>query len=182
MQNDILSFIALKLGRNAEFFIIKKGGVIMKKKLTIRQKRFADEYIISGNATQSAVNAGYSKKTAYSIACNNMKKPEILEYIKKRMEEVDAARTMQVKEAIEVSSSIARGEVQKGYKKVFNKLTKKIEEELEYEFTPRVEERQKSLEHILRCNGAFTDKVELNANAYVEIIDDIEAIDDKKAK
>lgn len=33
-------------------------------KLTIKQKRFADEYIISGNATQSAIKAGYSKKYA----------------------------------------------------------------------------------------------------------------------
>lgn len=34
------------------------------KGLTIKQKKFADEYIISGNATQSAIKAGYSEKTA----------------------------------------------------------------------------------------------------------------------
>ena len=37
------------------------------KKLTIKQKKFADEYIISGNATQAAINAGYSEKTARKI-------------------------------------------------------------------------------------------------------------------
>ena len=36
-------------------------------KLTLKQQRFADEYIISGNATEAAIKAGYSKKTAYSI-------------------------------------------------------------------------------------------------------------------
>ena len=35
--------------------------------LSLRQKKFADEYIISGNATKSAIEAGYSKKTAESI-------------------------------------------------------------------------------------------------------------------
>ncbi|MEE6729888.1 terminase small subunit, partial [Pediococcus pentosaceus] len=39
----------------------------MSKKLTPRQKKFADNYIESGNATQSAIKAGYSKKTAKSV-------------------------------------------------------------------------------------------------------------------
>ena len=51
----------------------------MKKrdKLTLKQKKFADEYIISGNATQSAIKAGYSKKTAGVIAVENLEKPNI---------------------------------------------------------------------------------------------------------
>ena len=44
-------------------------------KLTLKQKRFADEYIISGNATDAAKKAGYSEKTAFTIATENLKKP-----------------------------------------------------------------------------------------------------------
>lgn len=41
-------------------------------KLTIKQQRFADEYIISGNATEAAIKAGYSKKTAAVIGNENL--------------------------------------------------------------------------------------------------------------
>ena len=52
-----------------------------KKKLNERQKKFCEEYVLTLNGTQSALNAGYSKNSAYSIACENLKKPEIKEYI-----------------------------------------------------------------------------------------------------
>ena len=49
--------------------------------LTDKQKRFCEEYVIDWNATRSALEAGYSKKTAYSIGQENLKKPEIKQYI-----------------------------------------------------------------------------------------------------
>jgi phage terminase small subunit len=45
--------------------------------LNVRQRRFVSEYLINPNATQAALKAGYSKKTAYSIGQENLKKPEI---------------------------------------------------------------------------------------------------------
>lgn len=45
--------------------------------LNEKQKRFVLEYLIDLNATQAAIRAGYSKKTAYSIGQENLKKPEI---------------------------------------------------------------------------------------------------------
>lgn len=48
-------------------------------KLTIKQQKFADEYLISGNATQAAIKAGYSKKTARFIRNENLTKPYITE-------------------------------------------------------------------------------------------------------
>ena len=56
----------------------------MSAKLTERQTRFCDEYLIDLNATQAAVRAGYSKKTAGSIGNELLKKPEIVARIKKR--------------------------------------------------------------------------------------------------
>ena len=41
------------------------------QKLTQKQQRFVDEYIISGNATQAAIKAGYSKKTAKQMGTEN---------------------------------------------------------------------------------------------------------------
>ncbi len=42
-----------------------------------KQQRFVEEYLVDHNATQAAIRAGYSPKTAYSIGHENLKKPEI---------------------------------------------------------------------------------------------------------
>ena len=55
-------------------------------KLTPKQKRFCDEYLIDLNATQAAIRAGYSKKTARSTANENMTKPDIQAYLSKKMQ------------------------------------------------------------------------------------------------
>ncbi len=79
-------------------------------KLTLKQKRFADEYIISGNATEAAIKAGYSKKTAYSIAEENLKKPDIKSYIDERLAELDEATIATQKEVMQILTKHARRE------------------------------------------------------------------------
>lgn len=59
-----------------------------EKKLTAKQKKFIKEYIKTNNATQSAIRAGYSKKSAYSIGPENLEKPEIQEELKKESEKM----------------------------------------------------------------------------------------------
>ena len=54
--------------------------------LTAKQKMFAQEYLVDLNATQAALRAGYSKKTAFSIGNENLKKPEIQAAIQKLMQ------------------------------------------------------------------------------------------------
>lgn len=56
-----------------------------KSSLTPKQKRFCEEYLIDMNATQAAIRAGYSEKTAYSMGQRLLKKVEVQEYIQKRM-------------------------------------------------------------------------------------------------
>lgn len=56
-------------------------------KLTNKQKRFCEEYLIDLNATQAAVRAGYSEKTADRIANQNLKKLEVQQYLQKLMQE-----------------------------------------------------------------------------------------------
>ena len=58
-------------------------------KLTPKQKKFCDEYLIDLNATQAAIRAGYSKKTAKQIATENLSKPYLQEYIKKKQEKLE---------------------------------------------------------------------------------------------
>lgn len=55
--------------------------------LTEKMKRFAEEYIVDLNATQAAIRAGYSEKTAKQIANENLTKPDLQEYVQKLMDE-----------------------------------------------------------------------------------------------
>lgn len=82
----------------------------MNQKLTPKQRKFADEYIKSGNATQAAISAGYSRRTAAVIGNENLIKPYIKSYIDKRMQEIADSKIMTATEAVELLTRIARGE------------------------------------------------------------------------
>jgi phage terminase small subunit len=58
-----------------------------EKNLTPKQQRFVEEYLIDLNATQAAVRAGYSKKTARAIASENLAKPYIQVAVAKAKQE-----------------------------------------------------------------------------------------------
>ncbi len=79
-------------------------------KLTEKQRRFADEYIKSGNATDAARLAGY--KNAEASAKDNLRKPTIKSYINGVLEEMASKRIMQASEAMELLTTIARGEME----------------------------------------------------------------------
>ena len=79
--------------------------------LNERQKAFADYYIQTGNATEAAIKAGYSEKTAYSIGNENLKKPEISAYIGERMASQGEKRVADANEVIEFYTAVMRGEV-----------------------------------------------------------------------
>jgi len=78
-------------------------------KLTAKQKKFADNYIKTGNATQSAIDADYSKKTARVIGQENLLKPAIKSYIDKKMKEIESERIMGAQEALEFLTDVVRG-------------------------------------------------------------------------
>ena len=54
--------------------------------LTNKQKKFISEYLVDLNATQAAIRAGYSPKSAYAIGVENLRKPQIAEAIEKAQE------------------------------------------------------------------------------------------------
>lgn len=82
----------------------------MKHKLTVKQQKFCDEYIRSGNATEAALKAGYRSRTAYSIGNENLKKPELKKYIEEKIKEIESAKLATAKETLEYLTSVMRGE------------------------------------------------------------------------
>ena len=66
--------------------------------MTPRQRKFCDEYLISGNATDAAIKAGYSPKTAYSMGNENLNKPELKAYIETELEKLHSAKIADAEE------------------------------------------------------------------------------------
>ena len=77
--------------------------------MNTRQKKFCDEYLIDCNATQAAIRAGYSPKTAYSIGEENLKKPELKAYIEQQLERIHNEKTADTQEVLEYLTAVMRG-------------------------------------------------------------------------
>ena len=79
-------------------------------KLTDKQRRFCDEYLVDANATAAAIRAGYSKRTAASIGAENLIKPDIKNYIARRMAEKEAELIADQDEVLQYLTSVMRGQ------------------------------------------------------------------------
>lgn len=78
--------------------------------VTDKQKRFCDEYLIDLNATQAAIRAGYSKKTANRIGAENLSKPDIKSYIDERLKKMQDESIAKADEVLKYLTSVMRGE------------------------------------------------------------------------
>lgn len=79
-------------------------------KLTPKQKRFADYYLETGNATEACRRAGYKGDNLNTIAAQNLTKLSIKQYLEKRMSEMDKKRIASAEEVLEFLSRVVRGE------------------------------------------------------------------------
>ena len=133
---------------------------IVKKKLTQKQQRFVDEYIISGNATQAAIKAGYSKRSAYSVGQENLRKPVIKAALDKRNAEIKSDKTADMVEVMEYLTSVMRGEQTESVA-----TAKGVYDGVEVSAKDRI----KAAELIGKRHGAWTDKKEVNGNLDIDI-------------
>ena len=80
--------------------------------MSLKQQRFADEYIISGNATQAAVKAGYSSKYANTNASKLLQNTTIKSYIDERLAQLASDKVATQEEILTYLTSVMRGETQ----------------------------------------------------------------------
>ena len=78
--------------------------------MNVRQQKFCDYYLQSGNATESAIKAGYSKKTAYSIGQRLLKNVEIEKYLSEHQQKEHNSRIATAEEVLEFLSGTMRNE------------------------------------------------------------------------
>lgn len=86
--------------------------------LTLKQKKFCEEYVLTYNGTESAKRAGYKEKQCAIVACQNLKKLNILKYIGELQKEIGDKREIDKQNAIasgaevmEFFTSVMRGEI-----------------------------------------------------------------------
>ena len=80
--------------------------------MSLKQQRFADEYIISGNATQAAIKAGYSSKYANTNASKLLQNTTIKSYIDERLAQLASDKIATQEEVLTYLTSVMRGETQ----------------------------------------------------------------------
>lgn len=78
-------------------------------KLTPKQKAFADEYLICGNATEAARKAGY--KQPHVQGSQNLGKLSVSEYIEERQKQIEDSRIATIDEVMQYLTSVMRGEI-----------------------------------------------------------------------
>jgi phage terminase small subunit len=139
----------------------------VKGKWTPKLERFVDEYFINGmNATKAAIAAGYSKKSASTIAAENMQKPHVRARIEERLAQMDKKRIMQAEEVLEHLTRIALGQEKE---QVLMGIGKGAETKTHVEVSAK--DRIKALELLGKAHAVFTDKQKVETNQVI-IVDD----------
>ena len=122
--------------------------------MTPKQKRFCDEYLIDLNATQSAIRAGYSAKTAKQIATENLSKPDLRAYIDERLAEMQSKTIADATEVMQYLTSVLRGESRSSVLSMCGDGCQEVIEK-----APDEKERLKSAELLAKRYGLLTDKI-----------------------
>jgi len=136
--------------------------------LTIKQKKFADEYIISGNAYQAAIKAGYSenyaKNAGFKMVENNGR---ISAYIEERMKELEDKAVAKQDEVLKYLTSVMRGEEIEPILINDGDYKQRIDE-----VPLSAKDRIKAAELLGKRYGTWTDKVDMTSDLNIIFEDD----------
>ena len=137
-------------------------------KLTEKQKRFADYYIELGNATQAAINAGYSSKYANTNASKLLQNTTIKSYIDERLSQLASERIVSAEEVLEFLSSVMRNEQKEEVLKGVG-----MGEQAKTHIEVSAKDRVKAAELLGKRYALFTDKTEMTVTEVPVFVDDL---------
>lgn len=150
--------------------------------LTTKQKKFADEFIKTGNATQSYKVAGYSVRSDNAASVEGhklLRNPKVKNYINEKMKEIENKQIAKAEEVLKHLTTAMRGEIKEEVV-----VTENIGD---YESRARIIKKQisakdriKAAELLGRRYSLFTDKVDIEGDLGVTIIDDISSDEDEE--
>ena len=122
--------------------------------LTEKERIFADEYIKTTNATQSAIKAGYAENSASVTGSKMLRKPKVRQYIDAVMSERSKNTIATADEVLQYLSRVMNGE-----------------EKDAFGLDVSVADRTKAAELLGKRHMLFTDKVKLDAEIEIDISD-----------
>ena len=122
--------------------------------LTEKERIFADEYIKTTNATQSAIKAGYAENSASVTGSKMLRKPKVRQYIDAVMNERSKNTIATADEVLEYLTRVMNGE-----------------EKDAFGLDVSVADRTKAAELLGKRHMLFTDKVKLDAEIEIDISD-----------
>lgn len=120
-------------------------NVVSDIKLKPKELVFAEEWLKTTNATQSAVKAGYSARTAYSAGNRLLKKVDVKQYIDERLAEMKESSIADTNEVMQFLSSTMRGDIPD-----------------QFGLDPALNDRIKAAELLGKRYKMFTDKQEIS--------------------
>ncbi len=163
-------------------------------KLTFKQQRFVDEYLIDLNATQAAIRAGFSVKTAEQQGHQLLKKTLVSEAIAKAMAERSKRTSVSQDRIVQQLAKIAFSDLKDYVEWNGDSITLKDSDEVDGSVIQSITEtmlpkggikkeiklndKMKALELLGKHLGMFKDNVNINANMGVTIVDDIKDDDE----
>jgi|SRR5690625_2323222 len=136
-------------------------------KLTEKQRRFADEYVRTGNITQSYLNAYHNVKNENTASANGSRllgNAKVKAYIDNRLEELRKDSIAEQDEILQLLTSVARGDVQAST--LIGEGGGK--EKITHDMPPTMTERIKAAELLGKRYSLFTDRVD-QTNRNIEI-------------
>lgn len=141
---------------------MQKGVVAMNA----RQKRFCDEYLIDCNATQAAIRAGYSPKTAKVTGAKMLTNANLKAYIDEQLERIHNEKTADAQEVLEYLTAVMRGQHTEQTLQLVGDGVQKIAD-----IDVSAKERLKAAELIGKRFGMFKDNVGIDLEPVVIVND-----------
>lgn len=133
-------------------------------KMTAKQRRFCDEYLIDLNATQAAIRAGYSEKYAHTNATKLLQITTIKDFIAQRMAEKESELIAAQDEVLKYLTSVMRGQ------STASVLARTVlGSEIPIDKPPDEKERLKAAELLGKRYGLYTEKVETDVDMELKI-------------
>ena len=133
-----------------------------------KQKRFCEEYLVDCNATQAAIRTGYSKKTARAVGQRLLTNVDIKKYIEQQFQKLKTEKIADAQEVLEYLTSVMRGEQKEQVALLTGEGVQNLVQK-----DVSAKDRLKAAELIGKRYALFTEKVELQGETTVQIVDDI---------
>lgn len=140
-------------------------------KMTEKQRRFCDEYLIDLNATQAAIRAGYSPNYANTNASKLLQITTIKDFLQKRMAEKEKELIADQDEVLRYLTAVMRGQSSAEIV-VVEGTGEGCSEARAIQKAPDEKERLKAAELLGKRYGLYTEKVDVNGTIPVVITGD----------